>query len=59
MHLIAAGLLGVLLGTGSVVGLVHDVGAAQPTPTRAVFHDLTQYKPPPEPRSHYTYGSGG
>lgn len=59
MRFLAAALLGVLLGTGTVAGLVRDVSAAPSTPTRAVFHNLTPYKPPPESRAQYAYGSGG
>jgi hypothetical protein len=59
MRLLAAVLLGALLSTGATVTLVHDYTTPQPTTTRAVFHNLAPYKPPPTTRSQYNSGSGG
>lgn len=59
MRFLAAVLIGVLLGTGAVVALVHDNGAVGPAPVRGVFQNLVPYKPPPPTRTQYNYGSGG
>lgn len=59
MRFLAALVVGVLLGAGAVLALVHDNSAPAPTPTRAVFSHLAPYKPPPTARSQYNYGSGG
>lgn len=59
MRFLAAVAIGVLLGAGAVLALVHDNSAVEPAPVRALFQNLTPYQPPPPTRSQYTYGSGG
>jgi hypothetical protein len=58
MRFLAAVVIGAILGTGAVLALVHGNSAVNPAPVKAVFQNLTPYKPPPT-RSQYNYGSGG
>ncbi|MBO0803959.1 MAG: hypothetical protein J2P25_12910 [Nocardiopsaceae bacterium] len=59
MRFLAAVVIGVLLGTGAVLVLVHDSNATEPAPVRAVFNNLAPYKPQPTTHVPYNYGSGG
>ena len=45
MRFLAAIVIGVIAGTGAVVALVHDQSALTPAPVRAVFSNITPYKP--------------